>query len=365
MKLELSLFRFDYKSDYLPYYTKNYIKIKNQRTLLDILNEINMEHPFGYERNEEFAVSINGVYTKLSVSVNEIVENFGNDIVIEPLSIRRSHTDLLINDADFKQRLSVLADFIDNEDIKRYEDYKIYFYASNTINFEYDYIGDSILLLASDLIEKDPSNEKEILDAILDYECGAEYYTSLENRVYNFDKNISEKIDSIRKKLNLLKSIDEQNFNLEKASKIEFGSFENVDTIKHNFEDFNIAYYTGLNSDLQVEELLSRLDAKIIKTDSMKFDLALDSFHINSDFTLKIASTIMLDAFDNAADFILVNDEKIFTLFDSNRNKMSQISGREVILPVIHVNELAKLVLGKHDDVKPLLQKHRVDPEII
>ena len=38
MKLEISLFRFDYKSDYLPYYTKNYIKINNEKNLVDIRN---------------------------------------------------------------------------------------------------------------------------------------------------------------------------------------------------------------------------------------------------------------------------------------------------------------------------------------
>ena len=40
MKLEISLFKFDKNSDYLPYYTKHYLKIKDEKNILDILNTI-------------------------------------------------------------------------------------------------------------------------------------------------------------------------------------------------------------------------------------------------------------------------------------------------------------------------------------
>ncbi len=120
MKLEVSLFRFDYKSDYLPYYTRNYIKVKKmKKTLLDILKSINNENPFAYENDKNFCVAVNGIYTNVSISIEQLVENFGNDLTIEPLSIRRSHTDLLINDADFQERLKVLSEFIEDEDIKK------------------------------------------------------------------------------------------------------------------------------------------------------------------------------------------------------------------------------------------------------
>ena len=41
MKLEISLFKFDSNSDYLPFYTKHFLKIKDEKNLLDILNTIN------------------------------------------------------------------------------------------------------------------------------------------------------------------------------------------------------------------------------------------------------------------------------------------------------------------------------------
>jgi len=365
MKLEISLFRFDYKSDYLPYYTKNFIKIKNEKTLLDILNNINNEHHFAYKNSQIFNVAINGIYTNVMIGIDELVENFGKDIIIEPISIRRAHTDLLINDTDFQERLKVLSEFVDDEDIQNYKKYKIYFYASNTINYEYDYIGDALLLLACDLIEKDKSKEQEILSALLEYECGAEYHTSLENRVYNFDSSIEEKISSLKTKLKLSKDKKEQNFNLTKKENLDFGSFNEIKEIKHDFSDFNIAYYKGIEEDEETSSLLSQLNAKLIQTQNMSCDLALDSFHINSDFSIKLASTIMLDAFDNSADLLVVDNENDFNVFDSNRKLLEEASGRSIILPVIHKNELARLASGLHDEARQTLVLHTVDPELI
>lgn len=365
MKLEISLFRFDYKSDYLPYYTKNFIKINSQKTLLDILNTINDEHPFAYEKTNDFLVVVNGVYLKAGVSLNELVESFGKDLTIEPISIRRAHTDLLINQVDFEERLRVLSEFIDEEDKKTYDSYKIYFYASNTINYEYEYIGDSILLLAHDLIIKNSSNESEILEALKEYECGASYHTSLEKRVYNLDLQIEKKISEIKTKLGVTKPLLEQDFYLEKKNILDFGTFDDKIEIKHDFADFNIAYYRGVNEDKQTKSLLEKLKAKIIETPSMKTAFALDTFHLTSDFNMKLASTVMLEAFDASADLLVVDDENLFNLLDSNRKSLANACGREVILPVIHKNELQKLASGNHEAVRQNLSKHIINPEII
>lgn len=364
MKLEISLFRFDYKSDYLPYYTKHFIKVKEEKTLLDLLNVINEDKNFAYENKEDFDLVINGIYTKASISISQIVENFGKDITIEPISIRRAHTDLLINDADFKQRLRVLAEFIEDEDIKKYETYKQYFYASNTINYEYDYIGDSVLLLAYELIERNKDYENEILEIISNHECGADYHTSLEKRVFDFDMSVENKINSIKSRLSITKELKEQKFDLEKNINIDFGAFEDS-KIKHDFNEFNLAYFKGLNEDKQTSELLAKLSAKVIETQNMHNDLAKDTFHMNSDFSLKLASEIILDAFDNNADLLIVDNIEDFKIFDSNRKALKELSGREIILPVLHKNELSKLATGLHDEVRQNLTKHSVDPELI
>jgi len=364
MKLEISLFKFDKNSDYLPFYTKHFLKISNEITLLDILNTINNENPFGYENDENFDLVLNGMYLKASSKIEDLVKNFGKDLTIEPISIRRACNDLIINEDDFNEKLNIFDDVISQEDKKNYQNLKQYYYASNTLNYKSDYIGDAILILAHDLIEANKENEKAILDFLKSQEIGASYHTSLEKRILNFDKTIEEKILSIQKKLNLIDE-KEKNFRVKNTLIIDFGKFEDEIEVKHDFKDFNIAYYPSSNMTEQTNSLLEKLNANILNLDSLKLDLAKDTFTKNQEITYCVANTISLDAFDNNADFLLVDNDDDFYIFDYNRKALEKISGREMILPVIHVNELQKLASGEHKLANETLVKHQINPEII
>ena len=315
MKLEISLFKFDKNSDYLPFYTKHFLKINTEITLLDILNTINNENPFGYENDENFDLVVNGTYLKASTKVEDLVENFGKDLTIEPISVRRAGNDLIINENDFKQKLNILNDFTSEVDKSNYENLKQYYYASNTLNHKSDYIGDAILILAADLIEANKENEKEILNVLKEQEVGASFHTSLEKRILNFDSSIEEKIISIQKKLNLLNKEEETNFRIKNTLIINFGKLEEKTEIKHDFKDFNIAYYPSKTSK-ETTFLLNELDANILNLDTLKLDLAKNTFNINQEITYCVATTIILDAFDNNADFLLVDNDDDFYIFD-------------------------------------------------
>ena len=80
MKLEISLFKFDKNSDYLPYYTKHFLKIENEQNMLDILNTINKTAKLGFEKNSDFDLVINGVFVKASITLEEVIFTFGKDI---------------------------------------------------------------------------------------------------------------------------------------------------------------------------------------------------------------------------------------------------------------------------------------------
>lgn len=364
MKLEISLFKFDKNSDYLPYYTKHYLKIKDEKNILDILNTINKTAKLGFEKNSDFDLVINGVFVKASITLEEVVANFREEITIEPISIRRACNDLLIDDNDFREKITILKDLAQEEDKLEYLKLKPYFYASNTLNYKNDYIGDAILILAYNLIKKNPAIANYILLALDDYEIGAQYHTSLEKRIYNFDMTIEEKIQTIQNNLNLFEPLEKQNFRVNKTLIIDFGTFEENYEIKHNFKDFNIAYYPSKES-IQTLALLNKLDANILKLDSMKLDLAKNTFNKNPQITYLVTSTILLDAFDNNADFLLVDTFEDFYIFDYNRKQLEKLSGREIILPIIHKNELQKLATGKHSEAKKTLDKHQINPEII
>jgi len=362
MRLEISLFKFDSKSDYLPYYTKHFLKIENEKNLLDILNTINNEQTFGFENCENFDLVVNGVYAKASITLEQLVENFGKELTIEPISIRRVHTDLLIDQADFDKKVTILSSFMDKDDLEEYKNLKQYYYASNTLNYYSEYIGDAILVLASKLIEKNPSNKNAILKALDKEEIDASYYTSLKNRIFDFDLQIEEKIFELQSLLKLRENIEKQNFRINNTLIIDFGSFEENCEVKHNFADFNISYY---NTNNKATDLLNKLDAKVLELDSLKLDLAKNTFNKNPNITYYAASTIILDAFDNNADFLLVDNDEDFYIFDYNRKALEKCSGRDILLPVIHVNELQKLAAGNHKEAKATLSKHQIDPEII
>ncbi len=364
MKIEVSLFKFDYKSDYLPYYKKYFLKLENEENLLDILNSINNIEEFSYENKQSFEVVVNSLYTDCNVSIKQLVEKLGKELTIEPISIRRAMNDLVINEDDFRNKLLILEEFLNEDDIKRYEEYKRYFYASNSLRLKKEYIGDAIILLASDIIEENASLKNDILDKLKEEEYSLEFHTSLENKLFNFDKSVENRILKLKEELKLIKEIEKQNFKINKRSSIQFASFKEENQLKHSFKEFNIAYYSQKECE-KTTSLLNKLEAKIISLKNKNNDLAKTTFHINQEFTFELASEVILEAFDSEADFLVVDNEADFYLFDFNRKELEKASGREVFLPVIYANELSNLAYGYFDEAKKSLEKHTVNPKII
>ena len=116
MKLEISLFRFDKNSDYLPYYTKHFLKVEEEKNLLDILVTLNHKEHFGFIDSLDFDLVLNGVFVKTSLTLKEIIENFGNELTIEPISQRRVYNDLMIDKKDFHEKIELFKDFVDEEE---------------------------------------------------------------------------------------------------------------------------------------------------------------------------------------------------------------------------------------------------------
>jgi len=326
---------------------------------------MNQEEEFGFENDLNSHVLLNGLSTSVLTTTADIKKDFGNDLVIEPISIRRSHSDLLIDSSDFEEKLNILDFILDEEDKKEYASYKKLFYASNTLNYEKDYMGDAILLLAHSVIAKHKASQNKILKAIDCSESGISFHTSLANRVYNYELRNEDKINSLKTKLDMHRVVEDLNFRIRNTFIMDFGELSKEEEIKHDFNGFNIAYYKGNSSCEKTENLLERLNAKVLNLNSMKNDLAMSSFNDNKDFTYKLAADVLLDAFDNSADFLVVDDIDTFYLLDYNRKDLERVSGREINLPIVHLNELQKLAIGSHEEARITLDKHIINPELI
>ncbi len=353
MKLEISLFRFDKNSDYLPYYTKHFIKVENEENLLDILNTINKKENFAYENTKDFDLVLNNIFVKANISIEDITSHFGKELVIEPLSIKRASNDLLINDEDFYKKLEILKDFINEEDKKFYENLKHYYYASNTLNYYEEYIGDALIILANRIIEKNPSLEKKILNILKKQDFSLSFHTSLEKRIFNFDKSIEDIIKKMQDKFDL-KDISF------KTKDLSFGNFEENIQIKYNLEGFNMSYYLS-KKEKKYMNFLQSLKAKNLKLNSLNFDLG----RKNKNLTLSIAKDILLDCFDNNVDFLILDNEEDFFIFDKNQKSLEKLSKREINLSILHINEVQMLCVGKHKELKTLFKQHSIKPKII
>lgn len=86
--------------------------------MLDILETIHKESSLGFEKIN-FGVVVNGLYTTLDLTLEQIKQDFGSSLEIEPLSTARAYKDLLINDDVFYEKLSLLEEVISERRQKR------------------------------------------------------------------------------------------------------------------------------------------------------------------------------------------------------------------------------------------------------
>ncbi len=118
------VFRFNKDTDYLPYYKEYKMEVTSEEVVLDILNRIKWEHDgsFSYRRSCRHgicgacAMKVNGKGT-LACKENmlDLVELFGDEIVIEPSSIKRAVKDLIIDKGDFWEKHDQIQPYLISE----------------------------------------------------------------------------------------------------------------------------------------------------------------------------------------------------------------------------------------------------------
>jgi len=198
-KLRLSVFRFDAKSDYLPFYKKHIIKIGGDKTLDDLLAIIKDEDRlFDYPQDKNAAIQISGINLFTNVKIDDIVKNFGTELILMPMSEKRALKDLIVNDDDFYEKFDLLDPFIDSVDKKRFKELIVYHYASDTYKYEDNFQGDALFLFAYEMIKKHPSQEKKILNILDDESNGIWLHTNICGKVFPVGYEIEDKINSLK-----------------------------------------------------------------------------------------------------------------------------------------------------------------------
>ncbi len=362
-KLFIELFRFNAQTDYLPYYQKHTLEYSENDTFNDLLDKMNDIEVFGYDENCN--LKVNDLYINASEKVATIVARCGNQIQINPISEFRAKKDLQIDRSDFIEKFSLIEGYIGAEQNIAYrKSTELAYYASNTLNYNRDYIGDHVLIIAADLIENRFELKNEILDKLINEDNGLWYHTSLENKMLSdeqekkIQKVIYLALEYIKPRTTIAKKV---------ASFCDKNSIKDFETslaastskVSQSFDGFNIAAYHGVQES-QLKDLIDESKASYIEIASSKEDLASHSVMTDENFSFKIAGDILMQAKDNNADFVLVKNETTRAFFDKNQAKMEKLIGRDLGVSVVSQDQFIQLLEGEKDSAKLGFDEHKV-----
>jgi hypothetical protein len=337
LELNIKAFFFNADTDYLPYY-KNFSFIINRQEDMDLkglLKMIKEQNPnFSYQ-DKDLLFRVNNLVVTGVEKVKDVVEKIGTKLTIDPVLKYRSDNGLIFNSSDFMYQFdTLLKEYSKKGDLDYYLTLYPTHYASETFNYNHEYIGDAVLLMAHKMIQDDTTHQDEILDAINSKFNGiscCEY----ENNLFNgedYSKIISELKEMIEARENfnpfngIIRSI------LSKKAKSH-----DIDSIKGS----NIALYIGDNlSNQEVKETASIIEssgAKFINFD-MSTKLAgqtiIDS---NRKMAYKKAGKMLLDALDSGANILAFKNDNDLKLFKSIHRDIEKAVGRDIELKLISI----------------------------
>lgn len=122
--ITFNVFRFNSETDYLPYYKKIAMEVTSEEVVLDILNRIKWEvdGSFSYRRSCRHgicgacAIKVNGKgVLACKERMNDMIELFGTELTLEPLSIKRAVKDMIIDKADFWKKHEQVKPYLIDE----------------------------------------------------------------------------------------------------------------------------------------------------------------------------------------------------------------------------------------------------------
>ncbi len=403
--LDTEVFFFNATTDYLAYYKNHLIKIDDEKSVMNLLEIIsNREQFFEYEKDDIF-VQINGRSLSKNILIGELVEEFGTDIKVEPISTFRANMHLKINDSDFIAKHSILEKFADEDDFTYYKSLIREYYASEMLKYNQDYFGDSLFIYADYLIGKYPEKKGEILTLINDKNGIALY--ERECNIYPYNSN-HKVITLMRDSLSLIKEEDEplswmKNFINDKLNKTEVDYYEAAHTVlaahfgirdendsslelilnkigldkikdelKRPFEGFHVSFYSGNFScknyrvvQESAESILSAIGAKVIPFGSSDRADGSSLVETAPQIAYKKAGNIMLDAHDCGAEILIVDSQTSHYMMDQNVKKCIEATGRDIVIPVLSLAQIVCLALDFANRDVLGFNSHKIKPTFI
>jgi len=352
LKLDIRAFFFNAKTDYLPYYKQFRITMDEDATAKDLLFAIQEQNENFSFPKQKLVFRINGWVVEAKQPLAAVVERLGTELQIDPVTAYRSVDGLKINDADFMQSYSLLEPYADESDLKYYKTLYPLHYASETSNYRKEYIGDAVLLLAHKMIQEGNPHKKEILKAITEVESGL-FDCEYDNNLFNAQDHTAT--------IEALKAMAKQKDEIDAPSlldmiKARFTSAQErpaqkapqnaeIDTITiPDIEEKFVAYYYGDKPENRdtIEKLISEQTAGLIRFDKAHKRCGLLVVEDDPDLAFKKAGAILLDAFDNMAEVLVIEDSEAYRMISKHFEKIQKAVGREIGLELTTSAALSK-----------------------
>jgi len=333
-KLEIRAFFFNAKTDYLPYYKNFNIKVDDEATAKDLLVKIQEENENFSFPKQKLVMKINGLVVDAKQSVSSLVERLGTSLQIDPVSSYRANDGLKINDNDFMKSFELLAPYASESDLKYYKTLYALHYASETENFDREYIGDAVLVLAHKMITEGSEHTEAILEAITSVHSGL-FDCEYENNLFNAQDHTAA-IDDLKAmaKPEEGPSLCAQliaRFSKKEEKEVEVVvSKRAVETIE-NLEEKQVAHYCGLVSHDAMHKLVAEMGMKGIHFSRAGKLSGLSILEDNKDLAFKKAGAILLDAYDSGAEVLVVEDVAVLDMFKKNFSAIEKTIGRKMI----------------------------------
>jgi len=338
--LELRAFFFNAKTDYLPYYKQFRIDMTEDMRAKDLLALIQDQNDNFTFPEENLLLKINGLVVDGEQSMHEVVEKLGTSLQIDPVNSYRSSNGLLINDDDFMQKYEILAAFASEKDLDYYKTLYSVHYASETENFDRDYIGDAILLLAHKMISEGSEHREAILEAITSPHSGlldCEY----ENNLFN-PQDHTATIEELKM---MVKSSKEASI----IDRLAMGLAEKTDALMKKdtketvvaTEGKQIAYYAGstVGKTADIHEKIIQSDSKVILFSRANKLSGLSLLQDNAELAYKKAATTLLDALDSGAEVLIVEEQEAYDMLKDHFTKIEKTIGRDIDLALISAKD--------------------------
>lgn len=333
-KLEIRAFFFNAKTDYLPYYKNFNITVDTDATAKDLLAEIQeVNENFSYPK-QKLVMKVNGLVVEAKQSVSSIVERLGTSLQIDPVSSYRSNDGLKINDNDFMQSFELLAPYASESDLKYYKTLYALHYASETENFNREYIGDAVLVLAHKMISEGSEHKDAILEAITSVHSGlldCEY----ENNLFNAEDHTA----SIEELKAMVKPEDTPSLCSQIIARFSKNEKEVTEVVVakraaetiDGIEEKQVAHYAGLASHDAMHKLIGEIGMKGIHFSRANKLCGVGILEDNKDLALKKAGAVLLDAYDSGAEVLLVEDIAALDMFREHFSSIEKVIGRKII----------------------------------